>query len=473
MKKKKSLIAIVFIVLVIAIGVTYALLNSNTTFENLFNLADYKIVTTEVFESPSGWLPGDTVEKKVTARNNGTINAAVRVKLEEVWKDKNKENVLENVPDDAAIINFSDYVGRWEKDGDYYYYKFYLKPGEETVSLIDSVTLNSNLSGTVCTDTETGKSCTSNILNLNGSHYTLKFTIETVQYNKYQEIWNTNVDIVEKELIYSLSCGQSLDNPEIGTEVCFDGDTFECFYVIGNDEDNVTLISRYNLNVGKNTKAGTVGIQNKLSTGYDCNYDDSILDTSTPNSSLRIYPGAVPFSNLPYWSDENNNLLSTYGDSFPAIVYDSTKNGNPDDLDEGEIYSIAYYVNNYVNTLESYGANIVSSRLLLSSDLSDETFMCGNSPRTNVFYCPGASFLATGSFWMGQADNDSTVITFDSDTSISSYNIYNYDYGVRPVIVVSKDSINEHLSTSCLTFNRDNYPQGCGVYHEYIDPGTL
>ena len=70
------------------IGNTFAYFGTNNTFSNIFNAGDYVIESSEVFESPTNWKPGDETPKQVTVTNKGDIDAAVRVWLEESWEDK-------------------------------------------------------------------------------------------------------------------------------------------------------------------------------------------------------------------------------------------------------------------------------------------------------------------------------------------------------------------------------------------------
>lgn len=177
---------------VAAIGTTLAYFTSSILFDNQFNLGNYNIVTQEVFNAPNDWSPGDITEKTIISTNNGTIDAAVRISMTEVWTDSNDDEIdSSDIPNDAVILNFTT-PSRWTKVGNYYYYNYILKSGESTTSLIDSVTLNPNLNESTCVEENGVQTCTSNIQGLYGAHYTLTFTIETVQYDKYQEVWNTN-----------------------------------------------------------------------------------------------------------------------------------------------------------------------------------------------------------------------------------------------------------------------------------------
>ena len=198
MKDKKSLVAAVALLFVLLVGVTIAYFQSSASFDNIFNTGTYKVVSTEVFESPNNWKPGEEIPKTITTKNEGTIDAAVRVSYTEKWEDKSGVDITSSIPANAVLINL-DNTNEWIKDGNYYYYKYILEPNKTTSSFIKSVTLNPQLGSgddVECTRSADGKSVTCEATDsLYGAKYTLTLTKETVQYDKYKEIWNTQVDI--------------------------------------------------------------------------------------------------------------------------------------------------------------------------------------------------------------------------------------------------------------------------------------
>ena len=196
MKNKKSLIAIIAVLLVAVVGVTFAYFQSSVSFENLFTTGTYKVVTTETFESPSNWAPGEEIPKTITSTNEGTIPAAVRVSYTEQWLDEDNQDITSQVANGTAIINL-DNTNEWTKEGNYYYYNYILEPEDTTSSFMKSVTLNPDLNGVTCTGDGNTKTCTSNNSILGGT-YKLTITKETVQADRYQEVWNTSISITEK-----------------------------------------------------------------------------------------------------------------------------------------------------------------------------------------------------------------------------------------------------------------------------------
>ena len=202
MENKKSIIVLLLVAIIGVIGLTVAYFSSTTTFENEFQTSEYGTTYIEKFTSPTGWLPGDEIEKKLEVRNSGDVDEAVRVKVEEKWvSKKNTELPLKQGENVAALVNFIN-DDDWTKvtvDGEdyyYYYYNYILAPTETTSKLLDKVTFNPLIdASTTCTETvEDGvrtKTCSSNGTGYDDATYTLKFTIETVQYDKYKEAWNT------------------------------------------------------------------------------------------------------------------------------------------------------------------------------------------------------------------------------------------------------------------------------------------
>jgi len=215
MKNKRSLFAIVLVVLFGIIGGTIAYYQSNDTFTNEFNTGNYVIKAEETFESPDNWIPGDTTEKKISVKNEGNVDAAVKVCFREKWEDKDGNTLptLKN-SNPVAILNYKQgYRNYWLEDCNqavkcFYYYKK-LEPNETTEDLLESVTFNSNVvfnNTTSCTDDPTThkKSCTTTVDDYSDAKYTLNIDIETVQYNSYQNVFN-NVEVIA-DAVSNYSC---------------------------------------------------------------------------------------------------------------------------------------------------------------------------------------------------------------------------------------------------------------------------
>jgi len=211
MKKKKSLVALFLVAIIGVIGGTFAYFTSDDTFANIFRTKAYNVEVKEVFTSPSDWTPGTTTSKTVTAKNKGDVDAAVRIWYEESWVDSNNHelSLTDNSDRPAAIINFADnFATNWttstEGGRTYYYYKTKLAKNQTTAALINSVTFNPNVTIGVtheCDNTTVAgeETCTTVSNGYGGGTYTLTLHVQTAQYDQYQAIWNTNVNIAAGE----------------------------------------------------------------------------------------------------------------------------------------------------------------------------------------------------------------------------------------------------------------------------------
>ena len=439
MKKKRTLLAIFALILVAFIGATIAYFQSSASFDNIFNTGTYKVVTTEVFESPDNWKPGEEIPKTITTKNEGTIDSAVRVSYTEKWEDSEGNDITSQVASGTAIINL-DNTNDWTKEGNYYYYNYILKPNETTSSFMKSVTLNPDLNGVECTTSQDGltKTCESSNPAL-GAKYILTLTKETVQADKYKDVWNTNLEITEKAnaitYISRQNEGQITPGDVIGI-----GET-EDFYVISSNSEKTVLLAKYNL---------LVGFSNNEST----NYEDTYISPSTPGYGLQSvdaigYAGdcysTVAFSSTNYW-DDGNGLLSPYNangasyDGTPKpFVYNSSLTIAPDFENDGwntSGYSIAHYVEQYVTALKQMGAPSTITGRLLSYEEADSA----QSIEDN-----GTSIIFDGrqSYWLGSASDNGFV--WGVSIGYSSYDSYNSDfgdgYGVRPVIEIPTSAL--------------------------------
>ena len=92
-KSKAPIIALVAVIALGVIGVTFAYFQSTDTFTNEFSTKPYKMEVVETFESPDNWLPGTTTNKTVVATNKGEVDAAVRVWYTESWVDASNQTL--------------------------------------------------------------------------------------------------------------------------------------------------------------------------------------------------------------------------------------------------------------------------------------------------------------------------------------------------------------------------------------------
>ena len=204
MKNKKPIIFMSLLVIVfMTLGATLAYFTTTDTYNNEFYASEYDVETQESFVSPDNWKPGDTTPKTVIATNHGDIPIAVRVKLTPRWEDKNGDPLplVDNDDNEYAVINFSNnYSNNWVYQDGYYYYKRALDTDQSTTSLLKSVTFNMDAEMDNDTDCETVDgvtTCMTRFSDYSGGKYILQIEIETCQYEGYEEIWGTTVEIKE------------------------------------------------------------------------------------------------------------------------------------------------------------------------------------------------------------------------------------------------------------------------------------
>ena len=196
------------------------------------------------------------------------------------------------------------------------------------------------------------------------------------------------------------------DINEIGTVVTI-GD--QQFYTIGTEGDNVKLLSMYNLYVGNQ---------------YDDDNGVVPLASPTGKQSELARGGFDGYSTT-------NPIIGT-----TAFSSDTQKGTNYSDY-SGSI--VEGYVNNYKTILEEdYGVDVVEARLITKDELTNsETFAC-----VEYDYCSDKyPWIYSTSYWSGSANGSHDVWGVHSIGDFN-YDYYSYDadFGVRPVIIISKSN---------------------------------
>ena len=449
MKSKKSLIAIMSLVIVAIVGVTFAYFQTSATFTNLFNTGTYHVVTTEVFESPDNWAPGQEIPKSITSTNEGTIPAAVRVSYTEQWLkeiDGVETDVTSQVASGTAIINL-DNTNSWIHEGNYYYYKYILEPGDTTKSFIKSVTLNPNINGATCVTSQDGLTQVCEATNpALGATYKLTITKETVQANKYQELWNANVEIKEKPLQQITYLSRQVEGQITPGDVIGIGET-EDFYVISSDSEKTVLLSKYNLMVGNIKQDGVnIGTIPQSTPGYGLQSIDATAGYSVDNSY-----GSIEFSNDVYWSD-NKDLKYKYTEDN-AIYHDNTISLNergyrytaddsyaaPYIYDENStIYQYISGENGYVNRLIEIGAPSSITGRLLSYEEAIASENLTDSNNNSIIYD------GTNDYWLGSGFSYKSIYAITNEYNFPfgfDIDTYKKNFGVRPVIEIPTSAL--------------------------------
>ena len=199
------------------------------------------------------------------------------------------------------------------------------------------------------------------------------------------------------------------DGTKVGDEVCI-GE--ECFYVISSTNEKITMLAKYNLNVGykydstngKVVLDNPTGIQSSNARGWFSGF-----------SETNPIIGSNSFSSTNYWSSTTS--------TFPSYVYDNN--------------SLIYeFLENYKNYLLSKSLSIKNIRLISYEEL--ESLGC---VLENASCLTAPAWTYSTSYWTGSARSSSNIINIRSNGDYGS-NIYNGgNNGVRPVIVVANDTI--------------------------------
>ena len=197
--------------------------------------------------------------------------------------------------------------------------------------------------------------------------------------------------------------------------------------------DKSILLAKYNLYVGQNctssssctpisTSASEYGLQSADAKGYTGSWD---------NPAVAVVPFSGSTTSNGYWYDTTTSTIKTqYGSSYTENnIYDTNYITAPNysvafyNNAGNANYSIAYYVEEYINTLGIEG----EGRLLTYTEANAMT----TAQRTN-----GARF------WLGSANSLSNVWYVFTSGDLLNYRFYHtYLGGVRPVIVVSTSDI--------------------------------
>ena len=191
------------------------------------------------------------------------------------------------------------------------------------------------------------------------------------------------------------------DINEIGTVVTIGT---EKFYTIGTEGDNVKLLAKNNLYVGGIYDFGEEEFIPFGEEATGMQYDDSV--------------NPYDYGTTPFATDEHHGI--------PYNVYNGSL--------------VEVYVNNYKSKLEEkFKLTVNSARLILESELTDaNTFAC-------VFqdYCSDKyPWIYSTAYWTGTPINDTNIkVVINKQFMWESFG-GSMDYGVRPVIVISKDYFN-------------------------------
>ena len=286
-------------------------------------------------------------------------------------------------------------------------YKYYWISSDDTGQGIDIVTPYDNL------DSDLIKSD----LNPIDILYTIEHTVignrdKILVLDPSTEIWHEVTEgilsIIPEETNDSASLivypnGKDKSSVVIGDLVKINNEDF--FVIKELENDKLTLISHYNLNVGNSTSGNDIGKQNSNVIGWN------------PNSNYYYGTGEFAYSN--YW-DNNGSIKPKYSGSYVSPNYPYVYNN------ESCLYS---FLINYASLLN---IPIKEIRLLkyseaISLGCSQNSESCSSAP----------NFLYSTSFWLGNAVSSNKIAIITSTGDFSSVLIENrFAFGIRPVIVI-------------------------------------
>jgi len=280
-------------------------------------------------------------------------------------------------------------------------------------------------------------------INLNLEYSGKNIICETIEVYKNGKIFLDGCG-VEKIGNYSYGTKQrscKMTNDENKNEEIDLGDEITCgteiFYVIPNDptshptavEGNITLLTKYNLDVG-NVQDDSNGNRTLKSIENPTGKQSDKAKGYVSNSNE--YYGVLAFSNDNYWGNVENN----------SFVYNSN--------------SLLYpHVENYKKYLIDIGVNVKEASLVSYY----QAFEVANLMQTEGLFLN----LNITSFWLGSTNSSDDIdvdgiadpniyyVKSNLDFSAARCDCYFYDdidsygyfyqYGLRPVIVISKEEI--------------------------------
>ena len=191
------------------------------------------------------------------------------------------------------------------------------------------------------------------------------------------------------EKMASVSQENNFKTYSVGDEFCLEN---ECFYVIKNNGTTVDAFAKQNINT-------------------ESNRQDANANTLTYSKTI-------------YWTDSSKNLLSKYGTSYPANVFDNNSN-----LYEPVQNYKAYLKNELGKT--SVDARLITHEELMSLGCSGRSCKSAPSWVYSTGYWTASASITTGNVW-----------NVKSNGYFGSYGFDNSDrYGLRPVITISKSDI--------------------------------
>ena len=400
-------------------GIRFENLSSPTKIGSATTTGTAKIEETKAAEitgmNVSLSTPGDKVTYTVDLVNKGTINAKI---------DKIEKTVLTSEQQKYLIFKVTDKDGREVSEGDI------LSAGETR-----------NLTITI----EFIKDLTKGDLPKQTSTISLSYKLNFVQTDEKATTSDSSKQACtsfDKKDTYNVGDVIALCNTSTNKS--------EDFYVIKDNGDTVTALAKYNLLVGNtvvlnddfsdissltpiSTSEEGYGLQNSIAANFEWTTEEA-PKTNTIKGGIAFADGeeSKKMSDCSgsigcyygYWTDNtfNHNLLSKYGTSYPANVFDSNSN----------LYKPLENYKTYLkNTL---GKTSVEARLITKEELISlgcKGSSCKNAP----------SWVYSVNSWTASANDNYSVWFAAQGASLTTYIFDIPSLGLRPVITISKSDI--------------------------------
>lgn len=172
---------------------TFAYFEDAGAAENFLDTGNFKVDLIDDFQNNRLTLPGDTVNKDVSMKNNGTYDAVVRIKLDPSWTPA-VDGAGNPILTEAVTVTYGSTIATdWTLLGGWYYYNKILKPTETTALLVDALKLGAVSNDLHRTDYSNAE------FNLNISSESLQSKTEATQDN-----WSVTYIISGDALVWSV-----------------------------------------------------------------------------------------------------------------------------------------------------------------------------------------------------------------------------------------------------------------------------
>ena len=428
-RRTKALVVVVLLIVVAGLTVAFAALsatlNINGTayldaakwgikFQNLSEptkVGDASITgTAKIEESKSAEItdinvslstPGDKVTYTVDLVNEGTINAKI---------DKIEKTELTEEQQKYLAFKVTDKDGKEVSEGDI------LSKGETR-----------NLTITI----EFIKDLTKEDLPTSASTISLSYKLNFVQTD--EKVTSTGQGT--QQACTSFDKKDTYNYGDVIALCNYSSGKSEDFYVIKDNGDTIEAFAKYNLLIGDtityNDEGSAVSSQAPISTtekdyGLQSSATKTEFDVDSEGNILNYaitVKGIVPFAKSNYWVDSSNKLLSKYGTTYPAYVFDSNS-------------SLYEPLENYKNYLKNtLGKSSVETRLIKFEEI--ETIIS----EQKLTACDNI-WCGMTTYWTGTAyDDDEITIMWANGTSNYDKPDSTFGYGLRPVITIKKSDL--------------------------------